>query len=63
MEAILAVFASTDGDQQKGLHPTPVGQQGLPAPKFGVLQIYTVNTGVVAASAIEGKIADPRDYL
>jgi 3-isopropylmalate/(R)-2-methylmalate dehydratase large subunit len=26
-------------------------------------QIYTVNAGVVAASAIEGKIADPRDYL
>lgn len=40
MEAILAVFASTDGDQQKGLHPIPVGQQGLPAPKFGVLQIH-----------------------
>ena len=26
-------------------------------------QIYTVNAGVVAASAIEGKIADPRNYL
>ena len=25
VEAILAVFASADGDQQKGLHPTPVG--------------------------------------
>ena len=26
-------------------------------------QIYTVNAGVVAASAIEGVIADPREYL
>jgi len=26
-------------------------------------KIYTVNAGVVAASAIEGKIADPRNYL
>lgn len=29
----------------------------------GKAQIYTVNAGVVAASAIEGKIADPREYL
>ena len=43
METILGALASSEGDQQKmGLHPAPVGQQGLPDPKFGVLRIHSL---------------------